>query len=166
MKIAIISDSHDNIPNIEKALKWINKEDIKTIIHCGDIFNKDSVIFIAENFDGQCCFLISTEDAYYLHDIDDLKKNNNLHFYDNYGQIKIAGSHIGFTHYPEYIYQLAKEKLDYILYGHTHFPAEKIFDTTKIINPGNLAGIFCKATFAVLDTEKNVLELKILERLN
>ena len=37
MKIAIISDSHDNWPNILTALKFIEKRGIDLIIHCGDI---------------------------------------------------------------------------------------------------------------------------------
>jgi predicted phosphodiesterase len=36
-KIAIVSDSHDNLPNIEKFLSWVKKNKIKTIIHCGDL---------------------------------------------------------------------------------------------------------------------------------
>jgi len=34
-----------------------------------------------------------------------------------------------------------------------------------LANPGTLAGMFSKATFAVYDTSTNNLELKILERL-
>jgi len=37
MKIAIISDSHDNIPNIEKFLTWAKDNQVEMIIHCGDI---------------------------------------------------------------------------------------------------------------------------------
>ena len=37
MKFAIISDTHDNVPNMEKALAWMNKNNIGQIIHCGDL---------------------------------------------------------------------------------------------------------------------------------
>ena len=35
MKIAIISDTHNNWPNFKKAIEWIKKEKIKLILHCG-----------------------------------------------------------------------------------------------------------------------------------
>jgi predicted phosphodiesterase len=34
-----------------------------------------------------------------------------------------------------------------------------------LANPGSLAGIFYKATFAILDTRSKKLELKILEKI-
>ena len=37
MKIAIVSDSHDNLPNIEKAVHYINNQKIPVMIHCGDV---------------------------------------------------------------------------------------------------------------------------------
>ena len=37
MKIAIISDTHDNVPNLEKFLAWAKENKIEQIIHCGDL---------------------------------------------------------------------------------------------------------------------------------
>ncbi len=36
MKIAIMSDTHDNIWNLDDALSIINEEKAEIIIHCGD----------------------------------------------------------------------------------------------------------------------------------
>ena len=36
MKIAVISDSHDHIDNLRKAIKIIKTENIDYTIHCGD----------------------------------------------------------------------------------------------------------------------------------
>ena len=36
MIIAVMSDSHDNIWNLRKALTIIKKQKAKMIIHCGD----------------------------------------------------------------------------------------------------------------------------------
>ena len=43
MKIAIISDTHDNVATFKKAVDLIKKEKIKTIIHCGDIFKPEKL---------------------------------------------------------------------------------------------------------------------------
>ena len=42
MKIAIVSDTHGNVANFKKAVIWLNKEDIKLILHCGDIGSPES----------------------------------------------------------------------------------------------------------------------------
>lgn len=36
MKIAVLSDIHDNIWNLEKVLKQVKKKGCKAIIFCGD----------------------------------------------------------------------------------------------------------------------------------
>jgi len=37
MKIAVVSDTHDNLSNLRKAIDWIKSQNIKLILHCGDI---------------------------------------------------------------------------------------------------------------------------------
>ena len=54
-------------------------------------------------------------------------------------------------------------RYDYVFYGHNHTPWEEKIGNTVVANPGTLAGMFQKATFAVLDTKNKKLELKILE---
>ena len=53
-------------------------------------------------------------------------------------------------------------KYDLVFYGHNHKPWEEKINTCKLINPGTLAGLFNKSTFAILDTETKKLELIIL----
>ena len=50
MKIAIISDTHDNLANLKKAIDWIKKEKIKIVIHCGDIFKPETIKEILKRF--------------------------------------------------------------------------------------------------------------------
>ena len=37
MKIAIISDTHNNLANLDTALECIRLADVTTVIHCGDM---------------------------------------------------------------------------------------------------------------------------------
>lgn len=53
MRIAIISDTHDNVPNIEKFLSWAKANQIEMIIHCGDVAAPGVIKKIfAEQFSG------------------------------------------------------------------------------------------------------------------
>lgn len=37
MKIGIISDTHDNLRNLEAALEVLQAEGVTRILHCGDV---------------------------------------------------------------------------------------------------------------------------------
>lgn len=201
MKIAILSDSHDNIPNIKKTLKWINKEGIKTIIHCGDLCAPSTLFsVIIPNFTGDI-YLVngnvgdpeSLEDGvkkypnvYYFNDhysTHDRELNKKKETVLGYGEIELDGKKIAFTHSPSNAKELAQTgQYDYVFYGHTHKPWEEKLKVSaqgrpapgwkneklkivELVNPGTLAGMFYKATFAVLDTKTGKLELKILEKI-
>ena len=167
MKIAIISDTHDNLANTKKAADFIKKENIKTVIHCGDIFKPETVEEIMKVFKGKLYIVFSPADASFSGiPQDSFKELKRVKIFEEFGEIKISGKKIAFCHFPEIAEDLAKKKKYYLVfYGHTHKPWLEKIGKTKMINPGNLAGIFYKATFAVYDDKTDKLELKILERL-
>ncbi len=162
MKIAIISDTHENIPNIDEMLKIVKEEKINTIIHCGDVCSAAVMQYLAENFNGQIHLVEGNVDSDHQHRI---KEQNikNVTFYGKIGEIELDNKKIAFTHRPEKARELAKNgKYDLIFYGHTHEPWEEVVNKTKLINPGTVAGLFAKPTFALYDTSIGKLELKIL----
>ncbi len=158
-KIAIISDSHDNIPRLDQMLTKIKKENIKTIIHCGDVCTHDTLKHLYQNFDGQIYLSIGNID--YDHEIKE--KINNVKIFPKFGELKIDGIKVAFNHFPKKAKKLAEtKKYDFVFYGHTHKPWEEEIDGIKIVNPGTLAGVWNKSTFAILDTKTQKLELIIL----
>lgn len=166
MRIAIFSDSHDNIPNTEKALDWINQEKINLIIHCGDLAAPAMLSeVIAPKFSGEFHFVHgNVGDAELLERVAKDFKQVSIH--GEVGKIEVDSKKIAFTHFPEKALELAKkDEFDSVFYGHTHKPWEEAIGHTRIVNPGTLAGMFHKATFATYDTTTDKLELKILERI-
>lgn len=55
MKVVVISDIHDNIWNLEKALKIIKKRGIDTGIFCGDYCASTSFKMATERFKVAYC---------------------------------------------------------------------------------------------------------------
>jgi hypothetical protein len=167
MRIAIISDTHDNLPNIDKMLGLVKALGIENIIHCGDVCAPMVMRYIAENFPGQVHLVFGNVDG--DHDMMNQlakEKLKNVIIYGEIGKVTLGGKKIAFTHKPDGAKQLAASgKFDLVFYGHTHKPWEETINSTKMINPGTLAGLFAKATFAVYDTATGKLELKILELL-
>ncbi len=167
MKIAIISDTHDNVPNFKKAISWIKKEGIKTIIHCGDIFKAETVKEALNGFQGEIHLIFSNADA----DFSGIPQNSFeglewVKVYGEFGELEKDGKKIAFCHFPEIAKKLVEsKKYDLVFYGHTHKPWEEKISKTRMVNPGNIANILFKPTFAIYDTETEKLELKILEKL-
>jgi len=165
MKIAIIADSHDNLVTLEQALKWIEKQKIKEIIHCGDVANSETLLELAKNFSGKINLVFgNADDRQRIFAL--AKKLENIRIYGEKGEIKRNSKKIAFTHFKNTAHQIAlKNKFDLIFYGHSHKPWQEQVGRSCLVNPGNLAGLFYRPTFAVYDTKTNRLELKILEKL-
>ncbi len=172
MLLAIISDSHDNLPNLKKFLAWTNKNDIKMIIHCGDIASAETVDFLTKNTKALIHFVYGNMDNPYrdaIYELADKLKNAKLHGDEGKIILKKADNSalkIGLVHFPDQAREMAKsDNYDLVFYGHTHKPWLENIGSTQLINPGTLAGLFNKASFAVYDTETGNLELKILEKI-
>ena len=163
MKIAIISDTHDNIVNLEKALLWMKENNVKQIIHCGDICNNETLKFLAESFSDQINLVYGNMELY---DEKETEQYKNIEFLGRFGAVEYNKKIIGICHEPWFQKKvLEQNKCDIIFYGHTHKPWDEGIDGVRILNPGTLAGMFAKATFAVWDTNTGEFELKILEKL-
>jgi putative phosphoesterase len=161
MKIAIISDSHDNVPNIDEALKIMQAKGVELIIHCGDVCAPSVLKYLGENFTGPIHLSYGNVDG------DKPKMQElatpNITLHGEVGGLAIDNLKIAFTHFPDNGRKLAESgKYNLVFYGHNHKPWEEVIGQTKLANPGTLAGLFARPTFALYDTETKKLELKIL----
>lgn len=165
MKIAILSDSHDNIPNLKKALNICQKENVTEIIHCGDLTKVQSLISSwPKGLKAIIHFVYGNADQ--KQEIKEKEKTfPNLKIHGEIGNIVKDKKKIAFTHHYKVAEKLAQEeKYDYIFYGHDHKPWQEKIKKTTMINPGNVANFVFKPTFAIWDLEKNKFSLKILDR--
>ena len=166
MKLAIWSDSHDNIPNIQKALAYLDKLKINFMIHCGDlaapaVIKKE----LGPKFKGEIHFIHGNVADQALNQ-KVASEFEHVTCHGDQGELEIDGKKIAFNHYPEEAKKLAASgKYDVVFYGHSHIPWEETIGKTKLFNPGTLAGMFAKATFAIYDTTTNTAELIILEKI-
>jgi len=166
MRIAIVSDTHNNWPNFKKAIDWTKKEKIQTILHCGDISSQETIdqakkLFEEPSFvkasEGQGIKFAKGNADY------DLELPEKI-------DLELGGKRISFCHFPDIAKKSAQSgKFDVVFYGHTHRPWDERMPSGRgechMINPGELAGQFYKPSFAVYDTENGKLELKILQQL-
>jgi putative phosphoesterase len=157
MKIAIISDTHDNEINLIKALTLINKEKVSALIHCGDVCRFPTLNIILKNFRKKIFLVLGNgDDTFEFKNL----KFKNLKVFEKYGDFILNNYKIGITHFPQGAKELTlKANYNFIFYGHKHFPWKEKINDTLLINPGNLAGILYPPTFAILDFCKDQKKL-------
>jgi len=166
MRLAIISDTHDNLATLDKFLAFIKENKAEMLIHCGDIASGQTLERLAKNFDGNILAAFGNMD--YKDSVEKAAKKypRKVKIFETFGSTEFGGLKIGFCHHKETaLVHHEKQKFDFIFYGHTHKPWLETIGDCQFANPGTLAGMFYGATFALLDPETKKLELKIVNRL-
>ncbi|MBO3768137.1 MAG: metallophosphoesterase [Thermoproteota archaeon] len=163
MKIGVISDSHDNLPMIRRAVSRLNSEErLEYVFHAGDIISpfaakeflslKYPVFFTFGNNDGERLMLkdilVSSSKGKLLWP----KITIELEKY------KIALLH---GEDESVVEALAKSGIyDVVIYGHWHKVVSRLVNNTLIINPGELCGYLTgKSTLAIVDLETKSAEI-------
>jgi len=160
MKIAIISDVHNNLVNLKKVLDYCSKEKIEAIICCGDLASKETLDFLNDNFSGTIHFIYGNMDNEYIRKISSAEKYKKTFIYKNFGEAELDGKKIAFIHFPDEAKELCKTgKYKFVFYGHTHKPWEENIGECKMLNPGNVAGELFLPTFAVWETQTDNFQL-------
>jgi hypothetical protein len=160
MKVAIISDVHNNETNLQKVLDYCKEKEIDTIICCGDLASDETLEFMNDNFPSMIHYTFGNMDNEQLREFKFMDEYRNTILYKDYGETVLDGKKIAFVHFPEDARELAKTgKYDFVFHGHTHKPWEEMVENCKVLNPGNVAGEIYLPTFAVWDTSSDKFEL-------
>jgi len=159
MKIGIISDTHDNLPQIKKAVKIFDQEKVELVLHAGDFVSPFTFLeFKNLNCPLKGVFGNNDGDKLYLRE----KFKEIGEIYPAPYETNIDHKIIITLHEEKLIDALAEsQKYEVIIYGHTHRTDLRKIGKTLIINPGECGGwLTGKSTIALLDLEN--LEVKII----
>jgi putative phosphoesterase len=159
MQVAIMSDSHDNIWNMRKAVEIVKTSDAGLLIHCGDFIAPFMLKELDEagipvhgvfgNNDGDQYTLTSMASGML----------NNITLHGLSGQVDAAGFNIGFTHYAELGAGLVSAgQCHLVCFGHTHVHEVKKNGDVTLLNPGEVMGKEGSPGFCFVDTETGVIE--------
>jgi len=166
MKIAIISDVHNNEVSLEKVLAYCKEKGIETIICCGDLASLETLDFLNDNFSGNILYTFGNAEYDDVRNLAGRKKYKNTFLFPEFGEAVIEKKNVAFVHFTEKAKGLARTgKYDFIFYGHTHKPwvEEAIADENgkkyTLLNPGTTAGEIYLPTFAVWGTESGKFDL-------
>ena len=166
MKVAVISDIHENFHNLILALQDISAKEVDCIICLGDLINAGiaKVLSIQEvpvymiwgNNDGEKTDIVRTAFR------EDSKLKVSLNVYDF---LELDGRNVFISHYNDLAIPMAKSGMyDAVFYGHNHIRKIETIGNTLVANPGELgaqkSGV---ASYLLYDTESNQAKLFELE---
>lgn len=155
--VGVISDTHDNLPMIERAVKRLNEEDVGLVLHAGHYVAgfvvprfrelRAKLIGVFGNNDGDHEFLKRR-----------FSENKKLELRGNFAEVTVEDLRIALLHGGDV--ELLKaliecESFDVVVCGHTHVAEIRGKGRTLIINPGEVCGyVTGRSTLALLDTAK------------
>jgi putative phosphoesterase len=163
MIIAVMSDSHDNIWNLRRALERIKKEDAGMIIHCGDFIAPFMLMELNQaNIPVHGVFGNNDGDQYLLTKLS-LDTWTNITLHSLVGQIDIDGFNVAFTHQSIVGEALASgNNFKMVCYGHSHEYLCKEIGRTILLNPGEIMGKDGEPGFCFVETSTaNITRVKL-----
>jgi len=159
MLIGLLSDSHDHVPHIKKAVKLFLESRVDKVIHAGDYCSPFTIQhFNGLNFHG--IFGNNDGDKYLLmqkfREIDAFLHGG---FYEFETDRKFIAVYHGT--YPAITESLEKSgKYDFVVSGHTHQHRLDTIGNTVSINPGSVHGFENEAMVALLNTHSRNVDFK------
>lgn len=157
MLIGILSDSHDNLPLLCKAVEIFKKNKVSRVFHAGDFVSP----FTAKPLSKLNCEFTG---IFGNNDGDKLLLRENFQdigqIYEDVYEDIIDGKRIIIVHKDKLVEPLAKSgKYDIIIYGHTH-RIDLREGKPLIINPGECGGwLTGESSAAILNTKQLKAEI-------
>jgi putative phosphoesterase len=170
MLIGIMSDTHDNLPMIDKAVRRLLNENVDLVLHAGD-YIAPFVIPHFKPFKGKFIGVFGNNDGDH-----ELLRGRfaefGLEIRGIFAEVKADDARIALLHGGEpgsvpgaselLKSLLSSECFDVIVHGHVHEAKVNRKGKTLIINPGEVCGYLTgKPSIALLDTK--TMQAKIIQ---
>ena len=147
MKIGIISDSHDDITNVNKAIEIFEEMNVESIIHAGDIISPPIIKeFKKLTESGVKLFAVFGNNDGEKKGLKSAINSIGGNLLGDIGKIEIAGLKFCIYHGQDLKKKekiINSEKFDVFVYGHSHTKDPKyendvrIGNKTIVMNPGS-----------------------------
>ncbi|UCH84693.1 MAG: metallophosphoesterase family protein [Candidatus Latescibacterota bacterium] len=153
MRVAIISDIHDNIPKLRSALAGLN--DIDEIICLGDLCSPFIVKELSLGFSGPVHVVFGNNDGDRYRITEATNKYSNVRIHGEYVELAIGGKTFSVNHFDNVGRAIvASQTHDVVCFGHSHQYGVESVGRSLVVNPGEIFGLLTgKSTFVVYDTD-------------
>lgn len=162
MKIGVISDTHDQIEQILKAVDYLNQEQVELVVHCGDWVSPFTLRFYAKL---RCPIksVFGNNDGDKFRHLQFAKTLElSVAYEDRFLTLEMDNRKIAVWHgdYKEITDSLVLcGQYDAVFHGHTHARVNEHHGKTLSLNPGTLMPLTTEqikgASIAIYDTVSN-----------
>ena len=140
MDVGVVSDTHNNLKNIESIINIFNKEEVSLVIHTGDISKADTLRLFSD-LNCPMAGVFGNNDRF-EEGLKEVCYEYNFNFQNPPLSLTLEDKKIAVFHEPELIDSYIEEHADVklIIHGHTHRYRKETRDNIIIFNPGESAG--------------------------
>lgn len=166
MLVGIISDTHDNVDAVERAMAVFDEAGVEAIVHCGDVIAPPVIPFfdgvefhlVFGNNDGETVGLRSA--------VADLTPSGHCH--GRFAVIEFDGVRLAVLHgeeLDEVDRYVDSGSFDLVCYGHHHERRLDEMEETIVLNPGAHFPTVSEKdrTVAILDTDGPDIDLRPID---
>ncbi|KAA3648660.1 MAG: metallophosphoesterase [Chloroflexi bacterium] len=158
MRIAVMSDTHDNIWKLEAAMPHLAAADV--VLHCGDLCAPFIAVKLGEG--------IGEKKAHVVYGNNDgdprllllkAQEQGNVEIHGQFAELDFEGFKVAMNHYPEIARPIAMSgQYDLVCYGHDHTAHEEMLGDTLLLNPGEVMGMKGRSSIAIVDAATKDVE--------
>lgn len=166
MKILIVSDSHDNWQNLDRAVAIGNELGCEVMLHAGDFVTPVGMRLL-DQFKGQMHLVWGNNEGEKEGWRVGISKREHIMHHEDTMEIEFDGLKFYMNHYPDLVHATAGAgAYDVCIYGHDHiYYDETLSNNTRLLNPGEIAGNKTgTATCMIFDTETKKAEKVVVAK--
>jgi putative phosphoesterase len=160
MKIAVLSDIHDNVWKLAAALKAVREAD--ALICCGDLCSPFVVHQMGREFPGPIHIVFGNNDGDPFRIANNARRHDHIRLHGELFRGEFGGKRVAANHYDNIARAIAaSSEFDVVCYGHNHVYDVARIGRTLAINPGAIMGAAfapdgsrtdAPSTFVIYDT--------------
>jgi hypothetical protein len=160
MKIAIVSDIHDNLVKLKTALALVRDRGAGVVLCLGDLCSPFMAKELGQGFSGPIHIVFGNNDGDRFRIAANAAKHPNLLFHGEYAELEFENRRFSINHFDTIGRAIAQgQQHDVVCFGHNHRFEIAQLGKTLLINPGEIyGGLTGQATFVVYDTTSGTAE--------
>lgn len=139
MRIGVVSDTHNNLPNVRRIVQIFNDAGVERVIHTGDI-TQPKTLEVFAHLDAPLFGVFGNNDQE-RPALDAAVRELDFHFIDPPLALHWADRHVVVVHDPLELERVDQSLYDIVLHGHTHLQTISYTGDRLTFNPGECAGM-------------------------
>jgi hypothetical protein len=165
MTIAVLSDIHDNIWNLETALHIVENHNAESLLFLGDFCAPFTLVQLAEGFSGPIHIVFGNNDGDQFLLTSKGSEYSHLSIHGHFGEVTLGSRKVALNHYPDLSERLAESgAYDAVFSGHNHLKQLEQRGKTLWANPGEVMGRFGEPSIGFYETNDNSFAHVAIER--